>query len=511
MRWRKGLDVALPCALYVAFELASRFLLGLRMIVPWNLPQLLDPGHLATHPWQSLLLLHGQPPLFNTVLALAVRCQELAGVRVGTVLSALFFALGLASANVLYRALRDRTTSRVIAAAGLVGLLSDPAFHWYRHYGFYPFLLCCLFAWLLWSAIRYMREGAFAWLLGCATCLVLLTLTRALYHPLWSIGTLVLLMVLRGARGGPFTAALCRRNVLVLTVAAVVLLAWPAKNALVFGQFTYSSWRGWHLINATEAAGAEDLLGFWFHGSYPEDRVAAFPFPDWIDATGRDLLTRARKSWPWPEEEKPAKWREKVEVPNSNHVCFLIENRELTRRALRWRLEHPGRWLADARRFTMHYTHPCHVDPYGAGPAYDWHFLGEESPRFLAYSSAYRRVLHFDVHPLVERVLPGVWRIDGLDPRSPIVASLPLYGAVVLPVILVGAAACARRRGPRRSWRSAVFVLCLTAMLWNFSLSVLTDGWEAMRFRFDTLPLAWATLCMLAAGLRLRWVRVRAG
>ena len=195
------------------------------------------------------------------------------------------------------------------------------------------------------------------------------------------------------------------------------------------------------------------------------------------------------------------------EVPNPNHLMFLLENRELSRRAVRWRLENPEKWLASARRFYVHYTHLSSVNPYGSGGRYEWQVLDGRNAAFRAYTTAYVRLLYFDVHPGLRRVLPWLSERTDMEPRSSVVARLPFYGAVVLPAILLYAGWCALQYRRRRSWRLAIAILCLTAITWNLLLSVFTDGWESMRFRLATTPMCWAIACMMAAGA---WRSLRA-
>lgn len=501
----RSLDVLLPSFLYVGFELVARHAFGLEMGIAWHHAQLLDPVDLMERPLPSLLLLHGQPPLFNALLAAAVQGEVRLGVAASASLSACFAALGLLSANLFYRTLRALTASRWIAAAGLVALLSDPAFAWFRHFGFYPFLLLSFHVGLTWGAARYLRRGTLGGLAACSACVALLSLTRTLYHPLWAAGTLALLLALRAARTG-LAGALPRHGAPVLAAAAVLLLAWPVKNLLVFGQLTSSSWQGWNLINATEVdAGA--LSEFWREGRFPGELAEAVPIPAWIDAEGRESLTRPRKRWPWPEDEKPVEWVREGEVPNGNHLIFLVENRELSSQGVRWRLENPSRWLASAWTYYVNYTHLPSIVPYAPGESgrpYEWTLEGSGHPRYASYTAAYVRLLYFDAFALWNALFPGLPQAGDMAGRSWFVARLPFYGAVVLPAVLAFAAFSAWRFARRRSWRQALLALCLSAIVWNLAVSVLTDGWESMRFRFATAPMALVVLCSMAAGLRHR-------
>ncbi len=245
---------------------------GVVMTVPSNLMWFLEPRQLATRLGESLLYLHAQPPLLNLWLGLAFKLEAATGWSVLRILLAFNLAVGAASVAA-YCVLAVRLLrTRLRIAAALALLLANPFFYHaifdYRYtiHEIFFLLWVALFAqtWLAGGRLRHLVAA------GLMTCgLVYL---RSLFHFAWAIGLLVMLALMAPAAG---RAAAARRWSAVAGF-ALILLAWPLKNALIFGLFSYSSWQGYNISQGLEPLGLDNKIPN-VNGLYAEESWGGNP------------------------------------------------------------------------------------------------------------------------------------------------------------------------------------------------------------------------------------------
>jgi hypothetical protein len=332
-------DVAFPALLWLAVVLWARLVFGFHFVISWGIYQILDRRDLVEHPILSLLMLHAQPPALNAILAFDLQLERWLGIPVEVSLNLLFTLAGTLAAIAVYQVLLWTTRHRAASIAGLILLLVDPAQDYYSSIGAYPFLLYLLCAAYIWFAAAYARDGRTRSFAGLAASTAALALTQTLFHPVWVMATLLLAVGLRiGFRAPRLPVRAGEIRVLLMT--AVVLVLWPAKNWLVFRQFTYSSWTGYNLAHTTPMY-SRLIDAFNEYGIVDQSRVESYPLPGWIPPAGREMLLRPRKG---PEAENTANW---------NHLIFLVENRELAAVALRWRRQHRASGSLPMSRFII--------------------------------------------------------------------------------------------------------------------------------------------------------------
>jgi hypothetical protein len=203
--------------------------------------QLLDPLLLRGRLAESLLYLHGQPPLYNVLTAIALK---LVPAKPQLVLAPVFVVCGLYTGLCLFVIQARLRVPVLIAALVASAIVALPPFVLYENWYFYPHLNV---AWLL---------GALAWLAqsrGCpgremtisAAHLAGLSLTRSLFHPFF-FGLAVAVVVALVAPGAR------RRCMACFLIPTILVVAWCAKNQILFGFFGTSSWSSRNLSHAVE-------------------------------------------------------------------------------------------------------------------------------------------------------------------------------------------------------------------------------------------------------------------
>ena len=200
----------------------------------------IDPVLLEFQLTQSLLYLHGQPPLFNLLLGLSVK---IFGAHHVIVWQATFVLIGLFLTYGLYDLARRLGLSQWPAAMASALFCASPAVLLYESFLFYTYpvvALLLLSVLLLDSALKSGSTGSWALLSWCLAAVVLI---RTLFHPLWMLAVLLVLAALLPQRR--------RKILLAAALPCAVVLMVVAKNALLFDSFGLSSWRGMNLARVT--------------------------------------------------------------------------------------------------------------------------------------------------------------------------------------------------------------------------------------------------------------------
>jgi hypothetical protein len=212
-----------------------------------NAYQLLDVRLLRDTPVTSIFYLHSQPPLFNLFTAAIVRLPD--GLVRG-VLAVLWALAGLATALLLHSTMARlgvRTWLRVLLVCLFViapeTILTESWF-------FYSQLQLLLTALALYALVRFAdRRQTWTGVLF-VSCLAALVLLRSSFH-------VVLLVVVLGVVWRQLSLS-WRTLASIAAVPLVVVVAWSAKNVLVFDSWSNSSWLGMNISYVAHAGVSKD-------------------------------------------------------------------------------------------------------------------------------------------------------------------------------------------------------------------------------------------------------------
>ncbi|MEN8163494.1 MAG: hypothetical protein ABFS37_05150, partial [Acidobacteriota bacterium] len=205
--------------------------------------QILDPVLLREHLFESLIFLHAQPPLFNLGVGMALK---LAPGEVNWLLHGFFLCLGLGLALVLYSGLLELTWPPRTAALAVAVAALTPGWVVYEHWFFYDFPVLFLLAGACVALLRFARTGRWGSLGIFVAAVATVALTRSLFHLVWVLGSIVILLVFQ-------PRLRVRRAVTVLLLPVLLVAGWYAKNQLMFGFFGPSSWLGLSLAKTATA------------------------------------------------------------------------------------------------------------------------------------------------------------------------------------------------------------------------------------------------------------------
>jgi hypothetical protein len=443
----------------------------------WYSFQVLPPDLLRHHLLQSLYYLHTQPPGFNLLVGLGL----LGGGHIWP-LNIFYVAMGVVIAfgvDILLRLFGVGSRAALVITTLFVVSPSVVLFENYLFYD-YPLLLCLVGSVV--AAGLFLNRRSSGPLIACAAFLAAAALLRPVFHPVTVVGAMALLVVLAGVPRVP------RRTWITVAVVVLIPVALLAKNAVLFGQPTFSSWVGWNVAHVTlypipldkrERLVADGTLspvalikpfaGLRKFQSIPG--LACRPRPGDPPA-----LTRVNKgAGDDPNVAGGA-------IPNLNNRCYLKIYDKARQDAIAALFASPATSVKSEVRGYLE---------YGIVPASDYHRLGQEN---LAHTSPARTA---------EDIVLLTW----LSPlsRSGQLKHLSLLIALVYSLAGLGFLVALRRVWRYRATSTIVDRLALwtgALLVYGIVVSYALDLHENMRFRFpfDPLAIALAIYTLRAVG-----------
>ncbi len=462
IKWERFAFPALYTGIYLALTQTGP---GFR--IPYYSFQLLPKRALEEHLGESLLYLHAQPPAMNALLGIVLHASRILGVSAESIFLVLHFFLGLVIVSTFKRMVESLVPSPTAQRIATLFLVLHPVL--YIHIFIFSYTVYEIFLLLLlvWFADCFWKDVSVKNLIFTCGVLSALTLTRSVFHPIWSMS--ILLCVFLGVPRTLRSAVMKRKHLAVAAITVPILLLWPLKNLMIFDFFGYSSWRGYNLSR-----------------SLPIQRhelTEMFSLKTKFDRT--EATTKAAELVPERFEgiyvlSTPTK---EHGVPNWNHYAMLFYSRDLQRLALDLIRARPARFFRKAwwnyrARYTM----------FSGRNLYSGKFsLRGHGPGMGRWMRVYESILFLNLTD---------------NPKGNPVTVF----SFVFPLIVLAAAAKLLWRAALGSsdWRCAA--LLLLSILWVLFLIMFVDGDEGNRIRFSTEPLI---VLLLAWVLARPWPKRR--
>lgn len=471
--------VAIACTC-ITWQWFLVYLCDLDFTVQWFNTHLIDRWYLEHLPFSSLWYLHSQPPNFNAF--------TLAVLKVGFLLKqppeAVAFAsfsvitfLALLSLVELCTSFGGGVCSQVVAVAAV---LANPGVALYHQMYVYELPVLLTILWTLRSAGVFAQWGDQRWLYGTVAGLVAMALWKPLLHPALEIAIFTICVagrahlvrqsvgqVVRQARGPAFALM-------------IGLAAWPVKNWLAFGTFTYSSWSAFNMAYRYPVELQRDLGAFIGSGGLtPEMERRLELFSERWKVPGKSqVLERFKRS---------------TQAINWNNAIFLVTYDEQRRLAVEWRKNNFSEWLRISVGQYFMATRASSIFPYSSAV---W---GAGNDAFQLWQTAYRDVLFYDLRPFMEKVWPQ-WFVHEVAMLRGVKVPYSLF-SVFLPVLCLAVLVKFVRRASRLKCSDVLALCMLLILVWHIAIPSLTDGAEANRMRLSICPL----IVLLELYLLLPW------
>ncbi len=202
--------------------------------------QFIDPDLLKNNLLQSILYLHAQPPLFQFIVG---SIYKFFPDNYALVFHTLYLVLGLILTASLFLVMKQLRIPKYISAVFTIFFILSPSALLFENlllYTYFVAALLCLSALFLYKFLEnhYLRYGILFF-----TCLSFIVLMRSLFHLLWFIVFVLILLV-------------CKRNIwkkiiLASCIPFLLIVVFFAKNAYYFGSFSGSTWFGMSFCKMT--------------------------------------------------------------------------------------------------------------------------------------------------------------------------------------------------------------------------------------------------------------------
>jgi hypothetical protein len=231
--------IAVIVAVFVASRIAA-YAAGIRFDadpLTWYW-QYIDTVLLKERLLESLYYLHSQPPLFNLLLGVTLKAFP---TSYATVFHLQFMLMGLVSTLAFYVLLAQLGVPRMVATLMTAVVCVLPAMLLYENWLFYEYPTLTLLLLTSVALHRFLaRDSVLAGVafFGLAAALILL---RSVFQFAWLVAIAAVVMIVKPRRLVVACAA--------VPVAVVALLY--AKNLILFGTTTTSSWLGMNLARVT--------------------------------------------------------------------------------------------------------------------------------------------------------------------------------------------------------------------------------------------------------------------
>jgi hypothetical protein len=295
-------------------------------LIPWDV--------LSTDPLRSVFYLHIQPPLWNLFLGTTAWLSPFSDRVTLQVLMALIgFAVAWLAAVLGQRLGLSRRVAVIVALiATLHPEVLKGAFEPTYELATAALLLAVLIA----VSDLTRKENVLRSLVILASAVTVTALTRSLYHPAWALVIVIFGLWLMRRRIN------WKSSVLVLSIPVIFMGSWMAKNEVMFGHTTMSSWFGMNLQRAViPVLPKDDLDEMYVKGQISEiAMIGPFGKYELYENVFEDCVpTRSHRSLAEPMRTTD-QWS-----PNFNFECFLPLYDQAGKDAIAVIKEHPEAWL----------------------------------------------------------------------------------------------------------------------------------------------------------------------
>ncbi|HZE84854.1 MAG TPA: hypothetical protein VE035_11135 [Puia sp.] len=410
--------------------------------------QYLDTGTLRYHLLQGLWYDHAQPPFFNLLLGLVLK---ISGDHAPMAFTVLLMVVSLVNCLLLFILLKRTVPHRYIPLAVTLLYTLSPALMIFESELFYTTFVSML---LLTSAVFLLRleesaadrqpAGQWKYVAGICLSLILVCLTRSMYHLLWLAAlSAILLFRVRKSHAFPKLAT-------GLSLSLLLVTGWYVKNYIIFGQFSTSSWIGMNLARTV------------FHGANKDSsRIEAIePFSD-MQSYRPFIEGNADKKYAGLDDRDLLREKKNDSLRNLNYIGYIEVSQKYMTASKAYMKSHPLNYLKNVLQSSIIFF----------APATRYPFSEIEAPKIKYYDLAYSfNLTHF---------------ANGLQQRriALTLSAIPKIMVYLAVFYILLKEAVRQKRLSLSSW-FIFFTICFV-----FLTSSLMEHYENMRFRYEIEPL----------------------
>ncbi|MFI5151742.1 MAG: hypothetical protein ACHQET_00320 [Chitinophagales bacterium] len=386
---------------------------------------------------------HAQPPIFNLFLGLILKIfGSFSPVVFEIILKGISIAIGF----LLFQITKSLTNNPLLTTCVAIAYLLSPATMIYECELFYTTCISLLLLLSIYFLQKFQDSPSWRNSVGVFFPLALLCLTRSMYHLLW-MALISMIIIIRERE------KLSRKKLLTSSALSLFLVfIWYAKNWLIFGIFSSSSWLGMNLSrNVFHDQQIKDSSNIVTIGSFePISKYGHFYNPlaekKYAGLNDRDLLLEYKNDT----------------FMNANHVGYIDISRKFMESCKKEILAHPAQYLLNVLQSSIIFFTPA-----------TRYTFAEERARTIKY---YDVPYSFNLSQFAGD--------DKQKRRIALTISAIPKMLFYLAVLLLWF----RYSIPKRKWTTLNLVIIFN-IGFVFAVSSLFEHFENMRFRFEVEPL----------------------
>ena len=457
----------LGAVLLISLFGVTRLVLVLQGVRPditqlYNHWQHLVPHLLKSDPFQSIALLHSQPPLWNALLGFLFYVSGGSDHRFLIAYTTFSFLISLGTALLMYFSLLRLKVSRTVAIiSSSVYIVASSAYFYEVHISYAllsAFLVMVFFSTLAYGFSSIRQQFRFFFSILSCLCLVSLSMIWTLFHPALVVITFCGILWFVAAREtGTVNTCIYKNTYLIVVGILLVLLTLivPIKNLILFDYFGSGTWLGMNLSQVDPRA--------------QKNCTFEMPLND-HEINSAKNLTLFTKSISHPSISSIDK---REGFRNYNHIGYIVRSESCKSQALKSIAENPTLFAkARIRQFLI--SHIMLSDSY---------FI---FPKGLENGSVARRWA--DVRNIIYAPIP--WKSNRRIHFGPIF--IPI--GILAGAYLLAFSSDVRVALPAGSFASLTAGLWL--MIWLYTIGYFFNGveHERMRFTIEPLLITWFSL-----------------
>ncbi len=483
--WGTAVVIAVFFAVRIAYWATGGGFTTVALVRSWSW-QILDSNQLTAHPFQSVALLHTQPPLFNLFVGVVMRWSPL---TTAVTLQLAYLACGLVMIVALRLLLLELGFMSVAATIAACVVAINPILLAYENVVTYEIPVAALLVVSALLCARYAtsrRLTTFTWFVLILTAIVL---TRSLFHPIWLIACVLFVALIVRAPVPP------RRYLAAIAAIPIVLIGgWIIKNEALFGQPTLSSWFGMNISRGIIAPMPHHEIDALIDSGDVSKAARVRTFSSYT--AYERFFGPCRSSFSEPVLRSPTKTNGQS---NFNAECYLRVYDDAQHNALEALVARPGTYLSTR------------------GPSVAQHFsLPNVNALAPDSGSGKNSLVKLLSEPYQRALLTTPVTIDDRDWAVPlfgggtytIQVSIVLAFATLLLAIRGVSGAVGLARG-RRTAANITWVYLGFTTVFIFAISVATEYGENGRFRLLLDPMAIGVLvAQLVTAVEWIWRRI---
>ncbi len=418
-------------------------LFGIRMgiqplYVYW---QYLDVQTLEHHLLRGVWYDHAQPPAFNLFLGLILKTFGSNALAFGVIFKMISLVNGLLLFSILKKACNQRGIALVLAIAFLL----SPATLIYECELFYTTFISLLLLMSIYFLNRLQSKSSWMNAAGFFMPLVLLCLTRSVYHIVWLFA--IILVLLFYFRRKPVFFMIVTFGIFSMLFAG----SWYIKNKIIFGKLSVSTWIGMNMARNV------------FHDNQVKDsaRIEAYEPFSRISVYQKFIDTTFEKKYAGLNDRDLLMEMKNDSFINENNINYIPVSDQYQQASVRYVKSHPGAYTMNVLQSLILYFTPATM----------YSLAVDQAAKIKYYDVIYSfNLTHFAHSKQARRIALTLSAIP----------KLILYLLVFFIFIQE-----AFRTKSISSWN---LIIVLT-IFFVFGVSSFFEHYENMRFRFETEPL----------------------